>query len=273
MADIIRTIDAKRLKGALADLRLEGYKAPPTKPSRADIEGYIAIAIARGADPLHPSLGLFKAMSMGSASLSTVLASCPSALIDKPFITAAKEAGAGDAAGLSSSYFPQAVQFTPLQFCARFDLWREARLLLAHGANPSLFNAEVTATGMAAYCGSARVFAEIFAFGCDLRLYLKPEHAPGSSSAAGSTLLHRIANRSIDSAAQLACARVMARDESSYPDLMSQTLTGQTVLDWADSDGNDAFKTIVLQAIAEREALALKPATPKAKTQKRSTSL
>lgn len=272
MAEITRTINAKRLKGALVDLRMEGYKAPPPKPSRAEVDAFLSIDLALGADPSHPSLALFKAMASGPSELALALADCSADLIDKPMIVAAREAGAKEK-GDTSSYFSQTSQFTPLQFCARFDLWREARLLLAHGANPSLFNAEVTATGMAAYCGSARVFAELFAFGCDLRLYLKPEHAPGSSSAAGSTLLHRIANRSINSAAQLACARVMARDESSYPDLMSPTLTGQTVLDWADTDGNDAFKTIILQAIASREAQALKPATPKATSQKRSASL
>jgi hypothetical protein len=273
MADIVRSFDPKRLRGALSDLRLEGYKACSPKRSRNYIYEYLAMAALRGADSEHPSLSVFQAMSFGPQALLTVLDQCDPSLIDKPFILAVQEAGAVDAHDLSKSYFSTFVQYTPLQFCARFDLWREARLLLTHGANPSFFNAQVTPTGMAAYCGSARVFAELFAFGCDLRLYLIPEHAPESSNAAGSTLLHRIANRPIAYSAQLSCARIMARDEVSYPDLMIKTLCDQSVLDWADKANNEAFKAIILQAIAEREASALKPATKKTSFAKRSPSL
>jgi hypothetical protein len=204
----------------------------------------------------HPSMALFKAVMEGPKALELACQAAEDSLIDMPLPLATAAAGVKPELGnirLSSS-----LKFNALQFCAHLDMWREARVLLAHGANPNCFNAEVTPIGLAAYAGSARVLCEMISFGANATLYLPPEHAPHAPSAHGSTLLHRVANRPIGDN-KMAVLLILAHCAASYPDPLPLTLDGKTPLDWAD---DDEARSALLSAVSDREANALRSATP-----------
>lgn len=270
MADASKTPDPAILASSLLRLRQGGAAAAPLSERRQKIKRILGALTGATQDPRAflgaPSMSIFKALAQGPKALAAACQSSPDALVDTPLDQAVRLSGLSG--GKEFRPTTQLLRLTALQLCAMAELWREARVLLAHGADPNLFNAAVTPIGMAAYCGSARVLCEMISFGANATLYLSPEHAPLDAGSHGSTLLHRVASRlSVDN--KRAVLLILAHCAASYPDPLPEALDGQTPLDWA---ADDETAETILSAVADREARALRLAAPprgKSKSQRR----
>lgn len=251
MAEIVKTIDSKQLRQALASMRAGGGSSIPARESRDRLTSslddvYRRWEGAHGTAPLDAPI--HEAMRQGPEALRAACEQAHACEIEHSLTYIA-----GPGRQLTNR---QLVRMTPLQICALLDLWREAGVLMAFGANPNLFNAEVTAIGMAAYSGSARTLCQMIAFGANATLYLLPEHAPGAPEAHGSTLLHRVAGRQIHRN-HGAVSRILADCERCYPDPLPSTLNGRTPLDWAAEAQCEEARSQIAQSAAERERRAL----------------
>jgi hypothetical protein len=217
----------------------------------------------KGAPIDDPQLAIFRALTTSPKALEAALLSAQPDAVDRPMNecrarTAPK--GSPEAKALMESQRGLS-GMTPLQWAVQFALDAEVRLLLRFGANPNLYNAGVTAVGLAGYVGSGRALAEFRAFGADLRLELRPEHAGPGMTAIGTTLLHRLGQR--DSPHRAACARLLADCDRCYPDLSARCAQGRTIIDWSEGDDEDgSFRAAILAAMSEREQKALKKNTP-----------
>lgn len=145
--------------------------------------------------------------------------------------------------------------FSALHLACYWDFPAAVSALLRRGFNPSFFSGQVTPTGLAAYSGSARALGALAIFGADLRLTLDPAHlAEGSAShAAGSTLLHRIMDRSYIARRPLLSQILLASGQ--YSDPLPRALNGQTPLDWLPEHDPeaDSIRSILLGEVARLE--------------------
>ena len=264
MTETARAQDRALLASCMLRLRQGGASTTPLAQRRQGVQAILHALPRAGAgrgpgiDELlaAPSMAIFKALTQGAKAVEAACMAHPASLVDTPLNEAAIAAGLPG--GKDEPRRATVLHFTALQLCAHADLWREARALLAHGANPNKFNAQVTAIGLAAYTGSARSLCEMISFGANATLHLAPEHAPGAPSAHGSTLLHRVANRPIGDNKK-AVVLILAHCAASYPDPLPKALDGTTPMDWAD---DDETREALLSAVADRAAAALRPATP-----------
>lgn len=266
MPAIAKTPDASLLAASMLRLRQGGGTIAPLIQRRGCIESLFQSISSKGSSMgsgvnalfSAPSMAIFKALTQGPKAVEAACSSNPASTVDMPLNKAASLLWESEPVGIGRS---MVLQFTALQLCAHADLWREARVLMSHGANPNLFNAAVTAVGLAAYTGSARTLCEMVSFGANATLYLPPEHAPHTPSAHGSTLLHRISNRPIGDNKK-AVVLILAHCAASYPDPLPQTIEGKTPLDWAD---DDETREALLSVVADREASVLLSATPRSR--------
>lgn len=258
MALIEKEIDKSQLRKALTSMRLGGGVESNAPAARLKLFFALTQIEARwrlnaGTTPLN--LPIHNAILKGPKALRVACENEPARLINlciseisNPGHTLVENTWTG---------------LTPLQCCARLDLWREASVLMEFGADPNYFTAGVTAIGLASYTGSARTLCQMIGFGANATLYLLPEHAPQSLESHGSTLLHRVAGRAVP-CNQAAIVRILAECTRCYPTPLPLTLTGQSPLDWAVEAGKfDAYKQIAgVAARHERKILDQVVKTP-----------
>lgn len=150
-------------------------------------------------------------------------------------------------------------EYSPLHFAVMFDDLKSVEILIAAGANPSLFSGGVTPTGIAAYASKVDILNFLAKKGADILLLLTAEQEPAH---AGSTLLHRVMGREIPKKARI--VRILAEH---YDDPLILTAAGLSPLDCANP-GDEGHRTLS-EVVAERARAALDKSTKRTPSRKR----